>query len=337
MDQRKSSWKSCTLEALSIELRQYQAQDKELWDDFVWKSRNGTIFHTRQFLSYHDPKKFTDHSFIFSKDGAIVGVLTGAMEGKTFVSHPGASYGGIVLSPELGMKETGEMLDALIEYGKKEKWAGVTFLRLTPPSVRKYSSDDQEYWLHQKGFQIERFELASSLFLKGKNAETLPDTFTGKCRNALRKAEKSGLTFKETDDFKSFWKILESTLTERHQSKPTHSIDEIESLKKLFPKHIRLFAAFKEKEMIGGIVTFTLHDKAIYTLYIAQNYEHQELRSVHLIVTELARVCIKEGKDVLHFGISTEEKGKVVNDGLFFFKESFGAVSVRRESWSITF
>ncbi len=322
---------------MSIVVRQYRDADQKLWDDFVWASRNGTIFHTRTFLSYHDPKKFTDHSLLFLKDDVLVGVLTGALEEKTFVSHPGASYGGFVLSPACGMKETGEMLDAFLAYAKEQKWKGATFLRLTPPSVRKLSSDDQEYALYHRGFRVDRFELASSLFLAGKNTETLPDTFSGKCRNALRKAEKSGLTFKESDDFKSFWKILESTLEVRHASKPTHSVEEILTLKKLLPKHIRLFAAFKEKEMIGGIVTFTLHDKAIYTLYIAQNYEYQELRSVHLIVTELARVCIREKKDVLHFGISTEEKGTVVNDGLFFFKESFGAVSVRRESYSITF
>ncbi len=308
-----------------------------MWDNFVRNSRNGTIFHTRAFLSYHDPKKFTDHSLLFYKDDALIGVLTGVLEEKTFVSHPGASYGGLVLSPDCGMKETGEMIDALLAHAKEQKLKGITLLRLTPPSVRRKSSDDQEYALYHRGFAVDRFELASSLFLTGKQAETLPDTFSGKCRNALRKAEKSGLTFKESDDFASFWKILESTLESRHKSKPTHTLEEILRLKKILPKQIRLFSAFKDKEMIGGIVTFTLHEKAIYTLYIAQNYEYQELRSVHLIVTELARVCIKEGKDVLHFGISTEERGTVVNDGLFFFKESFGALSVRRESWSISF
>jgi hypothetical protein len=77
----------------------------------------------------------------------------------------------------------------------------------------------------------------------------------------------------------------------------------------------------------------TLHDRALYTLYIAQDFAQQGKRPLPLLVHELACLTLREGRDVLDFGISTEAGGTVVNDGLFFFKESFGGESVRRESW----
>ena len=96
---------------------------------------------------------------------------------------------------------------------------------------------------------------------------------------------------------------------------------------------MRLFGAYLEKKLIAGVVVITLHEKAVYTLYMAQDYEQQKHHPLHAIVATLAELCRKEKRSVVHFGISTEDGGTRVNPGLFFFKESFGGRSVRRESW----
>lgn len=307
------------------------------WDAFVAESRNGTFFHTRRFLGYHPAGKFKDASLFFEKDDNICATLSAAAveeDGKRWlVAHPGASYGGLVLSHKCGMAETREILDALMTHAKGAAFHGVRFLRLTPPSVRRASSDDQEYWLYQTGWQLMRFELATSLFLTGVAEEDVYALFSGKCRNAVRQGERSGLVVRESQDFASFWPILEGMLQARHAAKPTHSLPEIQKLKQLCPEDIRLFAAYDGDRMVAGTVGIVLHPGAIYTLYMAQDYEYQEKRPMHLLLAHVAKLCIREKKSVLHFGISTEDGGKVVNDNLFFFKESFGGRSVRRESW----
>lgn len=323
-----------------MDIRPFSAGDAKMWDDFVSGSRNGTFFHTRRFLGYHPEGKFQDASLLFLDSSGIQATLSAAIQdidGKKFlVSHPGASYGGLALSAKIGMKETGEILSALKAYAQEQKYDGIRFLRLTPPSVRREFSDDQEYWMFHTEWKTFRIELATSLSLIDMQEDTVLEHFSGKCRNMVRQAERAGLAVRETDDFASFWPILEGMLGAKHASRPTHSLEEITRLKSLCPQDVLLFGAYLGDQMVAGIVGIVLGDLALYTLYMAQDYTHQNIHPLHLLVSELAKTCISEGRRVLHFGISTEDGGTVVNDGLFFFKESFGGTSVRRESWEYT-
>jgi len=326
---------------MSIRIEPHTPAHKDTWEAFIESSRNGTLFHTRRFLAYHPEGTFSDASLLFYKDDHLVAVLSAALieesGKKMLVSHPGASYGGLVLSPKYGMKETGEIVDALMAYAGAEGYAGIRFFRLPPPSVRRTYSDDQEYWLYQKQWKVFRYELATSLFLRGLTTEeTLLESYEGKCRNAVRQGMKGGATVSVSDDLDQFWPVLEETLKARHGTKPTHTLEAFKALRASCPGEARLIAAEHEGKIIAGIVFVTLHDKALYTLYIAQNFEFQNLRPLPLLVHELAKLALAEKRDVLHFGISTEDGGKEVNEGLFFFKESFGGVSVRRESWECT-
>ena len=85
---------------MKLTISRYTDEDAALWDDFVWQANNGNIFHTRQFLNYHPPGRFEDHSLIFRKDNKVHALMpaTVKFEGhrKILVSHRGASYGGIV-------------------------------------------------------------------------------------------------------------------------------------------------------------------------------------------------------------------------------------------------
>lgn len=324
-----------------MEVCPYSSAQEHQWDTFVSHSRNGTFFHTQKFLAYHPSGKFVDASLMFYDGIELIAVLSAVSveeDGERFlVSHPGASYGGLAFSFSHGMKETGEVVDALMAYAKDQKYAGIRFLRLTPPSVRRGLCDDQEYWLFQRGWRPFRVELATSLPLWGMRETGVLESFSGKCRNMVHQAQRAGVEFKETHDFASFWPLLEKILSERHGSKPTHDLDEISRLHELCLQDVRLFGAYHGEKMVAGVVGIVLHPKALYTLYMAQDYTYQSKHPLHLIIAELASLCIREGRKILHFGISTEEGGTKVNEGLFFFKESFGGQSVRRESWEVLF
>ena len=45
---------------------------KDDWDQYVLNSNNGTIFHLRKFLSYHEDRTFQDSSLIFSENNQII-------------------------------------------------------------------------------------------------------------------------------------------------------------------------------------------------------------------------------------------------------------------------
>lgn len=355
---------------MSITAVPYIGTFEKKWDSFVRTARNGTIFHTRKFLSYHPAGRFTDASLLLMDGEKILGLLPAAMKedsGKTMlVTHPGASYGGLVIDSAASVEETGAMLDAVLAFAKHENYAGVSLLRLPPASLQSAFSEDQLYWAFHRGFSMTRCEMDGAIDvshlaekdilesltprlaslargqsekLEGSNVEDdiVLRSLTGKCRNMVRQAERAGITVKLSDDFATFWPILEGVLTGRHGTKPTHTLEEIQKLHALLPDGFRLLAAYEGTAMVGGIVLVTIHDRALYTLYMAQEYSSQQKHPMHLLLAEAIRLAITEKRHVLHLGVSTEDGGKKINEGLFFFKESFGCKPVRRESWEIIF
>lgn len=326
---------------MSVSITPYTEQWSDTWDAFVAASRNGAVFHTRRFLSYHPKDRFRDASILFLEGETIVGLLPAAVKEdggkKILTSHPGASYGGLVVGMDASVEETGSLLTLLREFAKKEKYAGLSMLRLAPASLQRSYSEDQQYWLYHMGFQMTRCEMDGAIDLKSLDEETLLASLTGKCRNMVRQAERAKIEVKLTEDFASFWPILESVLTGRHGTKPTHTVAEIQKLHELLPQGFRLLAAYQGKKMVGGIVLVTIHGEALYTLYMAQEYSAQKDHPMHLLLFEAIRLALKEKRSVLHLGVSTEDGGKKINEGLFFFKESFGCRPVRRETWEIMF
>ncbi len=317
----------------------YTGTLEKKWDAFVQTARNGTIFHTRRFLSYHPEGRFRDASLLLMDGAKILGLFSAAVkeEGgrKMLVAHPGASYGGLVIDSGASVEETGAMLTAVLDYAKQQKFAGVSMLRLPPVSLQTMYSEDQLYWMFHKGFSMTRCEMDGAVDVSRLAEKDILESMTGKCRNMVRQAERAGVTVKLSNDFTSFWPILEGVLTGRHGTKPTHTLEEITKLHTLLPEGFRLLAAYEGKKMVGGIVLVTINSHALYTLYMAQEYSSQRKHPMHILLTEAIRFAIKEQRRVLHLGVSTEDGGKKLNEGLIFFKESFGCRPVRRESWEI--
>jgi len=88
-----------------ISIKKYTEKLNNIWDDFIFKSNNGTIFHTQQFLSYHQNKNFINHSLLFFDKDIPLAVLPAAVikeNNKSILySHPGASFGGIIYTQNL--------------------------------------------------------------------------------------------------------------------------------------------------------------------------------------------------------------------------------------------
>ena len=82
-----------------FEIYRFNKEDEILWDEFVLKSNNGTLFHLRSFLNYHPNNRFVDHSLMILKKGKLFSVFPAAeiiYENKLYlISHPGASVGSL--------------------------------------------------------------------------------------------------------------------------------------------------------------------------------------------------------------------------------------------------
>ena len=307
------------------------------WDNFVSSANNGTLFHTRRFLNYHHEGRFNDHSLEFYKKGKLVGVFPAALiesgNKRQLVSHPGASVGSFVVPEDLAFADALEMVEQLVDYSKRENLDGIKLTQ--PPTIySKRLSHYIDFALQKNGFLYSKREISSILFLEKSIDENL-SKFKSTHRTAVRKAEKSGVVVKETDDFASFYEILKKNLSIRHDVKPTHSLDELLHLKELFPDKINLFGAYIEEEMVAGVINFIATENVVLAFYISHNEDFQEVRPINLLFYKIFEWAIQKKYNVFDFGIFTVNEEP--NMGLARFKENFGASGQFRDTMEIHF
>lgn len=317
-----------------MDIVRYTEEYNKVWDEFVEQSKNGTIFHSRRFLSYHPTDKFNDSSLIFKKKDAVVAVLPAAFviekDLKILKSHPGASYGGPVLSDKVTLKLMIEIVDGLLEYAHDIEIDRIE-MRIAPRVYQRYPSEELDYVLTYKGFDVTATELSSAVSLdNGK----ITSRFRSDTLRSAKKAKKQGIEVRESKDWMEYWPLLYKNLMERHKAAPTHTMAEIQLLSELFPDKVRLFAAYYEDKLVAGTMVFVCNSKACHTFYIAQDYDYQRIRPINLLFHDLLSQLQQEGFKYLNFGISTEAGGTIINPGLFRFKEGFGGCGVVRRYYS---
>ena len=313
----------------------YSEKNLDEWESFVDNANNGTIFHLRSFLGYHPPDRFEDHSLIFHKKGNLSALFPACVVnddgGKTLYSHRGATFGGFVIDESSSFKDAFDLTESLLKYARKKEFSRIILTQ--PPLIYQTRlSNNLDFALLQNGFDYLKREVSSVLSLKPSLAANI-NNFRSEARTAFRRAVKLGVSVKESDDYEGFYKILEANLWTRHGVKPTHTVEEIKSLRKLFPDKIELLGAFAEGKMIAGIVLFECNSKVLIAFYISHDEEYQNYRAVNLLFHDIIKRAIKRKFKFLDFGIFTVNMEP--NWGLGRFKESFGASGLFRDSFQI--
>ncbi len=319
---------------MNLKVERFGEADTDWWDAYVWQADNGTIFHTRKFLSYHPKSRFKDHSLIFKRKNAVKAVLPAIeMEmdkDKVLYSHRGASYGGFVYK-DAGIRDAFDMVEALKTYAKAQ---GFTRILITLPPIvymTRYSNY-LDFAMLQNGFRYLKREISSVVQLPASVEDILP-MFKSEARTATRKSIKSGIQVRRSEDFDTYYKILRRNLKLRHNVTPTHSLDELKYLAKLFPDRIHLWAAYLDGQMIAGVVNFICTPRVVLAFYISDNKEYQQYRSLNNLFYRIFQWAVQAGYRFYDFGIFTVNMDP--NWGLGKFKETFGARGLFRDSFEL--
>ncbi|MDZ7315500.1 MAG: GNAT family N-acetyltransferase [candidate division KSB1 bacterium] len=321
---------------MSIEVVPFAEHLTPQWEEFVWSANNGTLFHTRRFLSYHPADRFVDASLLFYKKGRLLAVMPAVawpeQGGRVLISHRGASYGGFVVRDTLSIEEAFALVHAFVDYGRRQGYAA---LDVTPPPqiYLRRPSNYIDFALIKNGFIYRKREISSVIPLDFSTDEIL-STFSEMSRRAVRRGKKLGVTVRETeapDDYTRFYDILKKNLRLRHGVNPTHTLPELMRLKELYPERIKLFAAFlPDGTMVAGVVMFVCNPRVVLAFYISHDDDYQQYRGVNCLFHDIVDWGIRSGYGFLDFGIFTVNEDP--NWGLARFKESFGAQGVFRDS-----
>ena len=318
-----------------LSITKYTAKYLNQWNDFVLKSSNGTLFHNRNFLDYHLDREFIDISLLFFDKENLVAIISASQieknKTKIFSSHPGASYGGLVLSKKIKFKTVDKIINLLEKYCLNNGFTNITLIN-TPSLYFNKKTENLDYLLKWNGFKESETYISHITDLTYHDD---PNNFLGnrKKRYIKNLREKSKITCKEDNKIENFYSILFDN-KKKYNSTPTHSLEEIRILMKRFPNEIKLFISSDEKKIIGGVLLFILNSKIGLVFYNVIANDYRKTQTATLQLFEAIKFFKSAGLEYVDFGVShtPEMKNSLAPKfSLIEFKEQFGAEGVIRK------
>ena len=321
---------------MELQLVRFSEEHKEVWDEFLKQTVNGTFLHSRKFFQHNEVNATDDHSLMFYKKNQLVALFPSIAyekEGERILhSHLRSTYGGILYKTCLAVADLESVLVLLTDYARKNQFSRV----IIRPSFSIYHctlAAELDYLLWKNGFQIISRELELAIDLSFDLEEILDDS----TRRSIRKAAKCGVVVEETENYASYWEVLERNLQSRYGKKPVHSLEQINLLRNLVgTKNVRLFCAMVSGKIVGGILTFAANDRVLHAQYIASDLEFQDYRPLNAVIHFVSAKAKSEKFKYFNLGMVSEPGGLDFNYGLSRFKEGFGARGVLRETMQLS-
>lgn len=308
-----------------ISVEKYHPDDKQMWDSFVKHSKNGMFLFLRDYMDYHSDR-FKDFSIIFRKDGIIIAMMPGNIDGSTLYSHAGLTFGGIVTNMKC---KTGFMLkifDAMREY-LKEQGIENLYYKAIPHIYSDLPSEEDLYALHYNNAKLVRRDVSSAIYLNGKL-----NISRGQRRN-VKKCQKAGIEVKRSYDFKEYMSFKEKSLKKKYGLNPVHTGEEMQLLADRFPENIKLFNAQKDDEFYAGTIIYESNNVA-HGQYLTATNSGLKMGASNLIINHLINKYYPD-KKYFDLGISTENNGRYLNEGLIDSKERFGARAIVHDFYNL--
>jgi hypothetical protein len=305
---------------MTLSVKRYAAGMKEDWAHVLADSRNGIFLFDRNFIEYHGDR-FTDLSAIAYLDDKPVALMPASIDSVSahVSSHAGLTFGGVVLKRDL----RGELAITVINavFNELKEWGAKSLtVKLLPQIFCGYPSGELEYALWRRGFSLIRRDLSSILPLQNSLQ------FNTVKRQNIRKAERAGLSVMNAS-LADFHNLLQTVLMTHHGVAPVHSLAELELLALRFPDQIFVRAASSGNQIMAGALIFN-YGHIWHTQYLASSQSGRALGALDLVINTVIDEARNKGVTYLSLGISTEAAGTVLNEGLLWQKESYGARSI---------
>lgn len=311
---------------LYLQVTKYEGNRKLEWDNFVKSSKNGHFFFYRDYMEYHSDR-FQDFSLIIYNDkGNIMALLPASIDGDTVISHGGLTFGGFVSDSKMTVAK---MLDVFANVKQFLKNAGVRMFiyKCMPAIYNKYPSDEDLYALFRNNAELYRRDVSFSIYL----LDRLPYRYTRK--SEIKKGYKHKYSLQESSKYEEYIALLDKILMKYHGTHPVHNVNELRLLAEKFPYNIKLYTAEKKGRIEAGTVLF-LQSGVVHTQYLANSDEGKKTGALDCLLDWLITDVYKD-KTWFDFGISCEQEGRYLNEGLAAQKEGFGARAVVHDFYRI--
>ena len=302
-----------------FEVRKYDIADRQEWDSFIGKSKNGTFLFKRGYMEYHNDH-FEDCSLLVYDNKKLRAVLPANVKDNILQSHGGLTYGGLIsdgcMTTEAAMEMFSEINKYLLEQGIEK-----VIYKPTPWIYHTLPAEEDLYAIIQVcGAKLVSREISSTVYLPNR------PKFSQLRRRCVNKARRNGIIVRESNDIATFWNILNANLEGRYGVSPVHTEKELSLLISRFPNSIKLFMAYDGEEALGGTLVFVMNG-IVHTQYIAASPKGKTVGALDIVLDELINKEFSNYR-FLDFGKSTEQHGTWLNKNLIHQKEGFGGRGV---------
>jgi hypothetical protein len=311
----------------NITVRKYNSSDYQQWNTFISNAKNATFLFHRDFMEYHKDR-FEDYSLIVESEGKWLCVVPANAAEDKIISHQGLTYGGLVYTEKLKLEKVILIFEKLLKYLNEQQFFSFK-IKCLPSIYATHFSNEIDYALFLSKAQLIRRDALAVIDL------TKQLVYSKDRKEGVKRGDKNKLEIREELNFEPFWNtILIPNLSRKHNAKPVHSLEEITMLKQKFPERIRQFSVYHNDEIVAGTTVFET-DLVAHSQYISGNELKNEFGSLDFLHHYLF-TTVYQNKKYFDFGISNENEGKNVNQGLSYWKESFGANSVTQDFYEVT-
>lgn len=306
-------------------LMQYHAEIRSDWDGVVQKSKNGNFLHLRDYLDYH-AHRFDEQSVIVLKQGKPVAVFPCNRVNDEIISHGGLTYGGLIYGKNLRAVEVLGIFYNLAEYYKNRGIKNILY-KAVPHIFHSYPAEEDLYALIRLGARLCRRDLSSAILLDNRVK------FSDSRKCTIRKSAKYGVEIRESGFLDEYHKLLTQVVA-KFGSEPVHTLQELHLLTTQFPDNIRLFGAFNGGLLLAGTIIYDF-GHVVHTQYLASSDEGKQVGALDFLLAHLIGTVFAD-RQYFSFGISTEQDGKYLNEGLIFQKEGFGGRGVVHDFYKLS-
>ena len=297
------------------------------WDEFARMSRNGTMLHQRGYMDYHSDR-FKDCSLVALHEGKLCSLLPACIEGDTLWSHRGLTYGGwLVPLKHFDATVMVEVMDAACQWMSDNGIKRLVY-KPVPHIYHRYPCEEDLYALFRHQTKLIETNISTTIDL------TCPLPLDRGNKSGANAARKAGIQVGPSEDWEGYWRLLSSLLDERYGTRPVHTLDEMRLLHGRFPDGIRLYAATLDGEMLAGVVMY-LSQPVAHCQYIGASPQGKDSKALTLLFDYLIGEAKASGYRYFDFGISNEDHGHYLNEGLVRQKSRLGGRGIVYNTFEI--
>lgn len=303
-----------------FEIRRYADDDRETWNDFVMRSKQGTFLFDRRYMDYHRDR-FSDYSLLFYKKEKLYALLPANIDGDTLWSHQGLTYGGLITDIHATTAEVCTLFEELNTFLRSQGIHHVVYKPM-PWIYQQLPAEEDLYAI---------FNRCHAQLMVRNVSSTIELDRALKWRRIRKygadKAEKEGIRVVQDDSaYADFWQVLEDNLLSTYQAHPVHRLEEIMKLHRAFPDNIKLYVAYFNGKVLGGTLLY-ITSQVVHAQYISATPEGKHLHAIDAIFRQILTKDYQSCR-YFDFGISNEDRGRYLNEGLIYQKEGFGGRAV---------